>query len=100
MQLKIQSKTEKLRLVREFVAEAARKYGFDEETISTIALAADEACTNVIKHSYGFASDKEIEIRIVAENGDFEIIITHQGKTFDPQSVKSPDMHEYLTRYR
>jgi serine/threonine-protein kinase RsbW len=100
LELKIQSQTEKLTFVREFVSEAARKFGFDDETVSKIALAVDEACTNVIKHSYEYATDKEIEISVKAGRSDFEIIIVHQGKSFDPQAIKTPDMREYLTHYR
>jgi serine/threonine-protein kinase RsbW len=100
LQLKIKSQTEKLHNVREFVSDAARKAGFDDESTSKIALAVDEACTNIIKHAYQYAPDKEIEIGITQSNGRFEIIITHQGKLFDPNTVKSPDMKEYLTHYR
>lgn len=100
VQLRIESQTEKLSLVREFVSEAARKCGFDEEAIGKIALAVDEACTNVIKHSYNYAPHKEISIKLVIDRGMFEIIITHQGKSFDPQAIKSPDMQEYLSHFR
>ncbi|MBI1806743.1 MAG: ATP-binding protein [Ignavibacteria bacterium] len=100
MQLKIKSQTEKLSTVREFVSEAARQFGFDEESVGKVALAVDEACTNVIKHSYEFAPHKEINIKIVTNGDAFEVIITHQGKSFDPQAIKSPDMREYLSHFR
>ena len=100
LELKIQSQTEKLIFVREFVSEAARKFGFDEETVSKIALAVDEACTNVIKHSYDYAPNKEIEIIVAGKKAAFEVVIVHSGKSFDPQAVKPPDMKEYLSHYR
>jgi serine/threonine-protein kinase RsbW len=100
LQLTIKSQTEKLHNVREFVSDAARKAGFDDESTSKIALAVDEACTNIIKHAYQYAPDKDIEIGIKKNNGRFEIVITHQGKLFDPNSIKSPDMKEYLIHYR
>ncbi len=100
VQLKIPSATDKLHLVREFISETARQHGFDEESVSKIALAVDEACTNVIKHSYNYASNQEIEIRVAIRDGNFEIIITHGGKTFDPDAIKTPDMREYLSHYR
>jgi serine/threonine-protein kinase RsbW len=100
LELKIQSQTEKLIFVREFVSEAARKFGFDDEAVSKIALAVDEACTNVIKHSYDYAPNREIEVKIATKNTTFEVVIIHQGKSFDPQAVKSPDMKEYLTHFR
>jgi serine/threonine-protein kinase RsbW len=100
LNLKIKSQTEKLSLVREFVSEAAREFGFDDESVNKIALAVDEACTNIIKHSYEFASNKDIEIMIVTNNGKFEVVISDQGKGFDPEMVKVPDMREYLSKYK
>lgn len=98
--MSIKSRTEKLALVREFVSDAARRFGFDDESINKIALAVDEACTNVIKHSYKFATDKDIVITIVPGNGVFEISIHDEGVSFDPETVKQPNMKEYLSQYR
>ncbi len=98
--LNIESKTEKLSLVRDFVSGAARDFGFDEESISKIALAVDEACTNIIKHSYNYATDRKIDIKVMPNQKVFKIVITHQGRMFDPNSVRTPDMPEYLSHYR
>lgn len=98
--LHILSETEKLDLVRHFIHEAARRFGFDEESASKIMLAVDEACTNVIKHSYENAPTKGIDIDIVTNEKRFEIVITHEGRPFDPDSVKTPDMKKYLSQYR
>lgn len=100
MKLNIQSKTENLRLVREFISNAARSYGFDDETVDKISLAVDEACTNIIKHSYHFASNEKIEITVRTSDGQFEILITDHGKSFDPKTIKNPNMKEYLSRYK
>jgi serine/threonine-protein kinase RsbW len=100
MKLTIQSQTEKLSYVREFISQAASKFGFDEESVHKIALAVDEACTNIIKHSYNYVPNKEIHIQIVTDDGNFEVIITHQGKLFDPQAIKPPDMRDYMIHYR
>jgi len=79
---------------------AARNAGFDEETSSKIMLAVDEACTNVIKHAYEFKPTYDIDIDIRSTDRKLEVIITHTGKSFDPQSVKSPNMPEYLRKYQ
>jgi serine/threonine-protein kinase RsbW len=65
---KIASRTESLSEARDFVGTAARSFGFSEEEAANIMLAVDEACTNIIKHAYQFAPDKEIEIEIVERN--------------------------------
>lgn len=100
MNLKIKSQTEKLYLVREFVSDAAKNFGFDDDAVGKIALAVDEACTNVIKHSYEFASNKDIDVRIFTANGKFEVVITDQGKGFNPEAIQSPDMRAYLSAYK
>ncbi len=100
MHLHIKSQTEKLHLVRDFISTAARNFGFDDESASKIMLAVDEACTNVIKHAYEFVPTRDIDIEIVSNGRKFEIIIMHNGKSFDPGAVKSPNMKEYLRRYQ
>ncbi|MEI7907638.1 MAG: ATP-binding protein, partial [Bacteroidota bacterium] len=63
--LSIPSQTERLNDVREFVSGLARVHGFAEDDINKIAIAVDEACTNIIKHGYNFAPDKKIDVEIV-----------------------------------
>jgi serine/threonine-protein kinase RsbW len=98
--LTIDSRTERLIAVREFVSGAARDFGFDEEDIGKISLAVDEACTNVIKHAYGFDGSKSLTVTVVPGNNYLEILITDTGKRFDPDKIDTPDMQEYLAHYR
>lgn len=98
--LKIKSRTDRLREVRDFVSARAREAGFRDDAVHTIALCCDEACTNVIKHAYENAPDRDIDIRVIPGERELEIVITHDGKSFDPDLIKSPDMKEYLSHYR
>ena len=98
--LKIDSKTDQLVAVREFVSQAAYASGFNEEDVSKIALAVDEACTNVIKHAYQFDPKQQISVTVTKNSHEFEIAIVDHGKQFDPQRIKQPDMKEYLSSYR
>ena len=63
-------------------------------------LAVDEECTNIIKHAYEFSPANDIDIEIVSMDKKLEVIITHTGKSFDPQAVKAPNMREYLRKYQ
>ena len=98
--LVIPSQTERLKDVRQFVAEAAKSFGFTEEDSNKITLAVDEACTNIIKHAYSFGKDNTIRLHISMTGTIFEITITDQGKPFDPARISAPNMKEYLTKFK
>jgi serine/threonine-protein kinase RsbW len=98
--LRIPSQTDKLVLAREFVADAAKVFGFAEDDVNSIALAVDEACTNIIKHAYRYATDKEIDIVISMKKPEFEIVIRDGGNHFDAKRVPVPDMKEYISHYK
>jgi serine/threonine-protein kinase RsbW len=96
----IESRTDRLITVREFVSEAARDFGFSDEDVSKIALAVDEACTNIIKHGYKYDPTKNITIIIQRGKGTFRVVIRDSGMQFNPDDVHSPDMKEYMKHYR
>jgi serine/threonine-protein kinase RsbW len=98
--LSVLSQTGQLIVVRDFVSDAARGFGFADDEIANIALAVDEACTNIIKHAYNFASDKEINVVVKMNTPEFEILIADRGKHFEPDKVPHPEMKEYLSKYR
>ncbi len=96
----IESRTDRLIAVREFVSDAARQFGFSDEDVSKIALAVDEACTNIIKHAYKYDPNRSITITVQGEKTAFQVIITDTGTQFNPESVHAPDMREYMQHYR
>jgi serine/threonine-protein kinase RsbW len=96
----IESRTERLSAVREFVSDAARSFGFSEEDVGKIALAVDEACTNVIKHAYKFDPSREIAISVKGADRAFMVSIRDSGRAFDPTGIHQPDMKEYMTHFR
>ncbi|MBP1649056.1 MAG: Anti-sigma regulatory factor [Bacteroidetes bacterium] len=96
----IESRTDRLIAVREFVSASARKFGFSDEEVSKIALAVDEACTNIIKHAYKFDPTQYITVTIKPRGRTFEVSIKDTGRQFNPSDIMTPDMKEYLTHYR
>lgn len=96
----IPSQTERLHEVRDFISDSARAHGFNEDDINKIAIAVDEACTNIIKHGYNYAPNNKIGVEIFRDGKDFEIVISDNGKQFDPNAIPSPDMKDYLSHYR
>jgi serine/threonine-protein kinase RsbW len=76
----IPAKTELLKMVVETTRHVAAVNRFSLQEAQKIALAVDEAITNVIKHSYGYqanAGDIKIEY-FVADNG-IKILVSFSG---------------------
>lgn len=96
----IESRTERLNAVREFVSGAARGFGFSDEDVGKIALAVDEACTNVIKHAYKYDPGRDIAVTVSGSEKTFEVSIRDHGTAFNPAAIEQPDMKEYLTHFR
>ena len=82
---------DRLAEIGEFIAQAAENAGFDEDAVYTLQLAVDEACTNIIEHSYG--GEDIGKIQCICDDDEDELIITlHDwGKAFDPDNVPEPD---------
>ncbi len=98
--LKIPSVTENLHLIRDFTIKIAGKAGFDDEKQEQIALAVDEACTNVIKHAHHFDARRLIDILISVDPEKIKITITDKGTGFNVSSVKDPDLKKYIQESR
>jgi len=98
--LKIPSITENLQMIREFVLKIAAKTGFKEETQEQIALAVDEACTNVIKHAHHHDAQRLMDIQIQTDTNKMKIIITDKGRGFDITKLKDPDVKQFIKESR
>lgn len=98
--LKIPSITENLQMIREFVLKIAAKTGFNEETQEQIALAVDEACTNVIKHAHHHDARRLMDIQIQTDANKMKITITDKGRGFDITKLKDPDVEKFIKESR
>ena len=98
--LKIPSITENLQMIREFVLKIAAKAGFNEETQEQIALAVDEACTNVIKHAHHHDARRLMDIQIQTDTNKMKIIITDKGRGFDITKLKDPNVKQFIKESR
>ncbi len=98
---KIKNKTKKIVLsgelsglekARNLVYESALAFGFSENESFQIALAADEACTNIMKHSYHFDRSKKFTVEIKSHKKEFQISILDEGTSFNPNEVEMMDI--------
>ena len=95
--LTILSDPANLAQVRVAVETKGKQAGFDKKNCDAMALAVDEALTNVIKHAYGGARDKKIEISIeeLNETNNYQglmIRIRDFGKTVDASKIKGREL--------
>lgn len=98
--VKIPSQTSYLALVRELTKKMAETAGFPAATADRIALAVDEATTNVIEHAYRGAADEEIELRFEDRGDDFRVELIDTGQMVDPRTVPRVDLERFVTERR
>lgn len=85
--LKIKSHPKNLKQVRKLIRETSIEYGFSKSDSDKIALAIDEACTNIIKHAYKNKKDNEIIITLDFISNNMVIHIQDFGIKPDPDKL-------------
>lgn len=98
--ISIPSETSFLALVREVTRKMAASAGFADGTADRLALAVDEATTNVIEHAYHGSADREIELRIEDRGPEFRVEVVDSGATVDPRAVPRVDLGRYVSERR
>ena len=82
-QMRISSDPRLLAVVRHTVSEFAAIRGFADDQCQSIALAVDEALSNIIRHAYHNRFDQEIEIRFRADGDSLEFTFVDRGEPID-----------------
>jgi anti-sigma regulatory factor (Ser/Thr protein kinase) len=82
------SDTSYLALVTNLARNAARTAGFDEADADKVALATDEAVTNVIEHAYHGRKGRTIELVVRLLDEGIELHVIHDGDPIDLASLE------------
>ena len=86
-----------LPVVRAAVEELCKEVGFTADTTGKIILSLDEALTNIIRHAYGGAADKPIELELTPLGADdpkgLRILLRDYGQAVDRSQIKSRSLH-------
>jgi serine/threonine-protein kinase RsbW len=90
--MEVQASTEYLAKVRDFVASHAEKFGFEEDQVSDIRLAVDEAFTNIIEHAYKNSAEESVKISLSHNSDTFSISLFDNGQSFSLDDYKEPDV--------
>ena len=75
--------------------------GFDASQAEQLALAVDEASTNVIEHAFaGAPATARSSCATRTPGGELRIDIVDDGATVDPRSVPQVDLERYASERR
>lgn len=98
--LQTPSSTEYLAMIRDFVGSIGDRAGMTEDEQNMLALVVDEACSNVIEHSYGADQSKDVTVRAMLDDESIQIYVIDNGKGFDPSSVQQKDVKQLMREGR
>ena len=98
--LRVPSRTEFLATIRDVTRRMAEVAGFDPPQAGQLALAVDEAATNVIEHAYRGAGDRRIEVRFDDGGGELRVEVADDGESVDPREVPQVDLRRYASERR
>jgi anti-sigma regulatory factor (Ser/Thr protein kinase) len=73
--------------VRHAVEELATEIGLDEREVGDVGLCVNEALANVIRHAYGGAADRPVDVRAWCEDGALAVTIRDWGNGVNPESL-------------
>jgi serine/threonine-protein kinase RsbW len=100
LELRFPSESRYLHMVHQLTRHLAASTGFDATEAEKIALAVDEAATNVIQHAYQGEPGHEIEIHFDPEGESLDIVILHGGKALASVPVPEFDLDELVAERR
>ncbi|MDH5598608.1 MAG: ATP-binding protein [Cyclobacteriaceae bacterium] len=98
---KVPCEKEKLREIRAFISDALASHGLDELQISSLVLAIDEVCANLIIHGRQCSVHDTIQIDIEIPNKKGILFkIFDYGSDFDINDYKEPKIEELIKSRR
>lgn len=94
IKLSIPSDPKYLGLIRKVLRELLDSHDVPDDTARRLILCVDEACANVIKHSYEGSCDEPIEATFTIEGDDFKVQIRDYGKQCDTSQIKPRSLED------
>jgi serine/threonine-protein kinase RsbW len=98
--LQVPSGTEFLATIRDTTKRMAEMAGCDASVAEQVALAVDEAATNVIEHAYRGVSDRRVELRFELDSDELKVEIVDDGAPVDTRALPEVDLHRYASEKR
>lgn len=80
-----------LKVIRCMIAEICQLAGFSLKERDKVCLAVDEACSNIIRHSYKGNPEGQVQITCRLEADKITVSIRDFGEKIDLARVRQPD---------
>jgi serine/threonine-protein kinase RsbW len=86
------AKKESFEKINRQVVQAARQAGLSDDATYDVELAIDEACANIVDHSYGGDESGEIECDCLILPDGLKVILHDSGCFFNPEQIAQPNI--------
>ena len=96
--LTLASSVESVDQVERTAEEFAMRAGFDEDTVSNIAMAVREAAVNAVLHGNAYDPAKQITANFETNSDSLIVRIADQGPGLNPDAVPDPLAPENILR--
>jgi anti-sigma regulatory factor (Ser/Thr protein kinase) len=85
-----------LAAIADFMAQAAEEAGLNSKDTYAVKLAVDEACSNIIEHSYSDEQGGKIRCSYRVLKDGLKITVQDWGEPFTPDEIPDPDFNVNL----
>lgn len=94
MKIVISSDPRLLQILRSAVRLRAEELGFDPPSVDSLAMAIDEAASNVIRHAYGNRSEGKLALEIRASPDRLEFILEDTAPKVSVETIRPRPLDE------
>ncbi|MEJ2004169.1 MAG: ATP-binding protein [Cyclobacteriaceae bacterium] len=90
----------RLRDIRSFTEHVLREHEMDELEISTVVLAVDEVCANLIIHAHECDDQHELKIEVDITKDKVTFNIIDKSEMFNINQYKTPQLEDIIRMQR
>jgi serine/threonine-protein kinase RsbW len=90
----------RLREIRSFTENVLREHEMDELEISTVVLAVDEVCANLIIHAHECDDDHELRLEVDVRKDKVVFNIIDKSEMFNINQYKTPRLEDIIRMQR
>jgi anti-sigma regulatory factor (Ser/Thr protein kinase) len=94
VRVRVPALSDRLKLIRSVVRDAALISGCSEACAEDIVIAVNEACMNVLEHGYRNRPGGELIVDLAAEDGELVVEIVDYAPPVDPTQVRPRPIQE------